>query len=349
MARGPGAQRRLAHQVGADARRPARPTRCRTGTPSPSAAAPGSGSASSAPATATGSSSTATSPARSTCRSSSGARSRAPTSATGSTRPTRVTATCPRRWCCCAAARVRGPAPAPGPDLDHPPQHRQPPRRREARHPRRGHRPALPRDQRRVGGPHPLRDDRSRSGSSGATSCWPTGSTESTEPADVAYFFVILACSAATRSLERRLLERPHLRLELAVDGGRVVVDVGHVVDRGLDAPHQLVRPARGALGHGLRGRRAARRRARTATPAPPARPRRRRGSRRTARWRARSAARRSAAHIHVWPPPGCRPSCRNRVSNRARCAASRTSQHEGQVHAGADGRAVDGGQRRQR
>ena len=56
--------------------------------------------------------------------------------------------------------RLRRAAPPPHPDLDHPPQPQQPPGDGEARHPRGGHGPALPRDQRRLGGPRPLRHDR---------------------------------------------------------------------------------------------------------------------------------------------------------------------------------------------
>ena len=53
--------------------------------------------------------------------------------------------------------------------------------------------------------------------------------------------------------------------------------------------------------------------------------------------------------NIQVWPPPGWMPSCRNRVSNRARRAGEPHVARQRQVHAGADGGAVDGGDRRQR
>jgi hypothetical protein len=46
------------------------------------------------------------------------------------------------------------------PGLDHPPQRAEPPRGREARPAQRGHGPALPRDQRRLGGPRALRHHR---------------------------------------------------------------------------------------------------------------------------------------------------------------------------------------------
>ena len=49
------------------------------------------------------------------------------------------------------ALRLRGDLVAPGGDLHHPEEHGQPAGRREARHPRGGHRPALPRDRRSSG------------------------------------------------------------------------------------------------------------------------------------------------------------------------------------------------------
>ena len=56
--------------------------------------------------------------------------------------------------------RVRGAAPAPPGDLHRAAQHQQPTGDGGAGHPRGGHRPALPGDQRRVGGPRALRDHR---------------------------------------------------------------------------------------------------------------------------------------------------------------------------------------------
>ena len=67
------------------------------------------------------------------------------------------------------------------------------------------------------------------------------------------------------------------------------------------------------------------------------------------------AAARRPAApamrrSIHVWPPPGWSPSWRKRVSNLALVARPAAASHDQrQVHAGADGGAVDGGEGRQR
>ena len=67
----------------------------------------------------------------------------------------------------------------PPPGGDHPPQRGEPAGGREAGPARGGHRPALPRDQRRLGGPRPLRPHRPRSGTPAATSCSPRGSVES--------------------------------------------------------------------------------------------------------------------------------------------------------------------------
>ena len=107
----------------------------------------------------------------------SGARSRTPTSATGSTRPRPATATCPSaswssarspsRTCGCTASRSPSS-----------PATRNSRRVMEKlRSPRGGRGPALPRDQRRVGGPRPLRHHRPRSGRSAAPSSTPRGST----------------------------------------------------------------------------------------------------------------------------------------------------------------------------
>ena len=54
--------------------------------------------------------------------------------------------------------------------------------------------------------------------------------------------------------------------------------------------------------------------------------------------------SRRARCSIHVWPPPGCRPSCRKRVSKRASGAGQAHVARQRQVHAGADGGAVDRG-----
>ena len=107
LARGATSVRRLAGEVGAQRRRPARPISPTTGRRSRRAAARGAASGSSAPATASASSSTTASPARSTSTACSAGRSRTPTSATGSTRPTRATATSPRRWWRSPASRSR--------------------------------------------------------------------------------------------------------------------------------------------------------------------------------------------------------------------------------------------------
>ena len=164
-------QRRLAHPVGAAARCRASPTRSATATRSPRAAAPASASASSAPATASASSSTASSPARSTSRPCSGARSRAPTSATGSTRARPATGYMPEalvvlfrsrsRTCTCTGSRSRSsPATPPAGGWS------------RSSAPRRGRRPALPRDQRRVGGPRPLRHHRRGVGAAARAAAW---------------------------------------------------------------------------------------------------------------------------------------------------------------------------------
>ena len=52
---------------------------------------------------------------------------------------------------------------------------------------------------------------------------------------------------------------------------------------------------------------------------------------------------------IHVWPPPGCRPMRRKRASKRAEAPAIADVAREREVHPGADGGAVDRGDRRQR
>ena len=75
----------------------------------------------------------------------------------------------------------------------------------------------------------------------------------------------------------------------------------------------------------------------------------RRRPPRRTAPWPRPPADRPPARSIHVWPPPGWMPSCRNRVSNRADAPARRTSQASARFMPAPDRGAVDGGQRRQR
>ena len=56
--------------------------------------------------------------------------------------------------------RLRAARPPPAGDLHRPPQPQQPSGDGEAGHPRGGHRPALPRDQRDLGGPRPLRHHR---------------------------------------------------------------------------------------------------------------------------------------------------------------------------------------------
>ena len=66
--------------------------------------------------------------------------------------------------------RVRGARPAPPRDLHRAAQPQQPPGDGEAGDPRGRHRPALPRDQRRVGGPRPLRHHRRGVARSAATS-----------------------------------------------------------------------------------------------------------------------------------------------------------------------------------
>ena len=84
--------------------------------------------------------------------------------------------------------------------------------------PRRGRRPALPRDQRRVGGPHPLRHHRRGVGRAPRRADGRLDRLSRLLLGD-------LGLEGGDALLEGGLLERPHLRLELAVDRGGVVVD----------------------------------------------------------------------------------------------------------------------------
>ena len=140
----------------------------------------------------------------------SAARSRTRTSATGSTRRTRGQGYTPEAVVVVLRVRLRGARPAPPADRDHPAQQGEPPRRREARHPRGGHRAALPRDQRRVGGPRPLRHDRRGVGEA---------SRRTPRRVDVERRSALrrdLGLQRGETLAEPRLLRRPHLRRELA-------------------------------------------------------------------------------------------------------------------------------------
>ena len=158
--RGAPAQRAVAHAVGAAAARATCSTRPATVTRSCRAATPATASGRWAWPTASGCSSTTTSPARSTSTTSSAARCRAAPSATGSTATRPGNATSPKAWwCVCRFA------------FEQLHLHRLEicivPRNSNSRRvmevlalPRGGRRPALPRDQRHVGGPRALRDHR---------------------------------------------------------------------------------------------------------------------------------------------------------------------------------------------
>ena len=113
-----------------------------------------------APASASASSSRVASSARSRCRRSSADRCSRPTSATGSTRRWPVSGLMPEAVVTMLQYAFESLAPAPHRDQHHPEQRAVASRGREARTALRGHRRALPRDRRRVGGPRALRHHR---------------------------------------------------------------------------------------------------------------------------------------------------------------------------------------------
>ena len=179
VARGAPPQRATGSRSGSPQRaaRPARHHRA-TATPSPCAAAPASASASSAPATGSGSSSTAASRARST----STVVQRGPfqNAYVGYWIDEEQAGQgyMPEALVVAGPLRLRGAAPAPDADRDHPPQHGQPPGRREARHPRGGRGGRATSRSTACGRTTSATPSPSRSGSSAATSCSTPGCGE---------------------------------------------------------------------------------------------------------------------------------------------------------------------------
>ena len=238
-----------------------------------------------------------------------------------------------------ARLRVRGAAAAPAADRDHPAQQAEPAGRREARPPRRGHRRCATSRSTAVWEDHVRYAITAEEWDERATSSSPPGSTDQ--------LFLVAAdplLHGGQALGEGRLTDRPDLGLELAVDGVVVRVDRPphrcsvRLMRRTSSVGAAAARPAM-ARRFGEQG---------VVVDAPPhqADPlgrRRRRGPRRTS----------TMAAVAWGPTPVAASTCgRRRGGGRAagsgvesrRAAGDAHVAGQRQVHAGADGRAVDRG-----
>ena len=217
---------------------------------------------------------------------------------------------------------------------------REPAGGREARPPRRGHRAALPPDPGRLRGPRPLRDHRRGVARRAATSSSPA------TVAPDAPRHLALGC------VEPALASSDHAWCSTSVGdrGARSSVATAPARSVCFDAcAEQRLGDLGGARAEGASGGRAARRRDGTPTRGR-SRPRAAPSTRSPNSTIAAAACGPTArSSIQVWPPPGWRPSCRNRVSKRADVAGEPHVAREREVHARADRGAVHRGDGRQR